>query len=513
MRALSAIRLSVLTDETTSPERQREANKETAAQFGAAIVGEALDLDVSATKTSPFERPELGKWLAAPDSFDMICWWRQDRAIRNMDHMHALSVWAREHRKVLAFREGPGGDFFQLDFRNPLDPVTQLMVTVFAFAAQMEAQAIKDRVTGAQAALRSMPLRWRGSRPPYGYMPEKMPGGWTLVPDPAAVRVIERMALEITEGKSWVQLAYGLQRDGVPTPRNHWRLKQGREPKAEEIWTHTTLRHVLKAPTLLGYKVHQGRTVRTPEGDPVPMTREPILTRDEWDALQAVIKAKSPDTAPRRDSVDALLHGVAHCDSCGGRMYLTRRKDRADQYKCGCRQRGVECAEPANVRGDWLDQWAAEEFLRLLGGVREYQTRQVPGSDPRPEIEEVTAELERHYEKQGTQRSAAARAAWEKHAEALDARLAALEALPVVEAHTEHVEGVRLLSEVWGQADTAERRMMLRDAGIRVSVKRAASGGYRSLSEDRVTFEVTDEFFAAAAEEALAVEHAERSWA
>lgn len=94
-RALSAVRLSVETDETTSPGRQRAANEGAAASVGARIIGEAVDLGVSASKTTPFERPELGPWLAQPDSFDVLCFWRFDRAVRSMADMNALVQWAR----------------------------------------------------------------------------------------------------------------------------------------------------------------------------------------------------------------------------------------------------------------------------------------------------------------------------------------------------------------------------------------------------------------------------------
>src|SRR5699024_12053218 len=62
-RALLAIRLSVRTDETTSPERQEEACRSAATHYGLSVAGVASDIDVSATKTTPWERPELGKWL------------------------------------------------------------------------------------------------------------------------------------------------------------------------------------------------------------------------------------------------------------------------------------------------------------------------------------------------------------------------------------------------------------------------------------------------------------------
>ncbi|WP_152522892.1 hypothetical protein [Nocardiopsis potens] len=65
LRALSAIRLSVRTDETTSPARQRAANTGEAARRGAVLIGEAEDPDVSATRTTPFDDPEAVAILSA----------------------------------------------------------------------------------------------------------------------------------------------------------------------------------------------------------------------------------------------------------------------------------------------------------------------------------------------------------------------------------------------------------------------------------------------------------------
>ena len=91
LRGVRCVRLSVMTDETTSPERQREA----------------VDLDVSASAFGPFDGPQLGGWLARPDDFDALAWWRFDRAIRSMAYMHELAAWAREHRKMLVFTARP----------------------------------------------------------------------------------------------------------------------------------------------------------------------------------------------------------------------------------------------------------------------------------------------------------------------------------------------------------------------------------------------------------------------
>ncbi|WP_229848376.1 recombinase family protein [Streptomyces melanogenes] len=86
LRGVRCIRLSVRTDETTSPERQRESDDQAAAALGIDFgegdaLREAVDLDVSASKVGPFERPQLGAWLKRPDDFDALVFWRFDRAI------------------------------------------------------------------------------------------------------------------------------------------------------------------------------------------------------------------------------------------------------------------------------------------------------------------------------------------------------------------------------------------------------------------------------------------------
>jgi DNA invertase Pin-like site-specific DNA recombinase len=170
-----------MTDETTSPERQREADDIAAAalniDFGSGdALREAVDLDVSASKVAPFDRPALGAWLSRPNDYDVLVWWRFDRAIRSMSDMHDLAKWAKQRRKMLVFAEGIGGGRLVFDFRNPMDPMSELMMLMLAFAAQVESQSIKDRVTGALAAIRKMQLRWRGGgKPPYGYMPAPCP--------------------------------------------------------------------------------------------------------------------------------------------------------------------------------------------------------------------------------------------------------------------------------------------------------------------------------------------------
>jgi hypothetical protein len=450
-----------------------------------------------------------------------------------MDDMHELAKWAREHRKMIAFAEGPGGRLV-LDFRDALNPMAQLMVTLFAFAAQMEAQAIRERVTSAQAAMRVMPLRWRGSRPPYGYMPAPLEGGgWTLVQDPEAVAVLERIIRELMgdpsadiPGKSLAEIARGLNEDGIPSSRDHWSLKKGRETggktggKAGETvvrgrfaWRHGAIKELLTSERLLGWKLTGGEPVRVGiKGAPVMATNEPILTREEFDAIGAALTERSVDNkkADRVDTV-ALLLGVIHCEACGERMYLHRPSanskstSKTETYKCGTHTRGRKCDTPAVIKHEWADEFVEREFLRILGSLEVTYTRTIPGYDPQPEIAATRAEFALHQEQQGRQKSNAAQDAWQKRADALDARLTELEARPKIESRREEIRTGRQYADSWRDADVTGKRRMLVEAGTVLTVKRGTRGGWRRLDESRVSFEVRDPFFADAGAELTAL--------
>ncbi|MFI1867173.1 recombinase family protein [Streptomyces jumonjinensis] len=521
LRALSAIRLSVDTDETTSPGRQREANDKAAASLGARVVGEAVDLGISASKTTPFERPELGAWLARPDEFDVVLFWRLDRAVRSMADMSALVGWARRHGKRLIFAEGPGGARLELDMTNV---VGELIATLLAFAAQMEAQSIAERVLGAQAAMRTMPLRWRGSRPHYGYIPAPLDGGgWTLVPDtetvegcgPSPVAVIERIIRDLMgdpangmPGKAVSVIAAELNAEGIPSPRDYWSLRKGRSTggktggaKGEKAvvrdrfnWAPNMITKLLRSPALLGWKTHNGKPVRDSEGKPIMVTADPILTRSQYDAVGALLDSRAIDNRERKDT-NALLLAVIHCVSCSGRMYLNKQATKANQapvYKCNSHARGSLCQAPANVRGDWADDYVQREFLALNGGIHVTRVVDTSGYDPAPEIAATLIEFKDHQEQKGRQRSRSAKEEWQRRADALDARLAELEETPKVEPRREVISTGRTYADEWDDADTAGRRRMLMDAGAHLTVKRGTRGGWRRLDESRVVFALRD---------------------
>ncbi|MEU1077426.1 MULTISPECIES: recombinase family protein [unclassified Streptomyces] len=511
LRGVRCVRLSVRTDETTSPERQREADDIAAAALGINFgegdaLREAVDLDVSASKVGPFDRPQLGKWLKRPDTFDALVFWRFDRAIRSMQDMHELAKWARAHRKMIVFAEGLGGTGrLVFDFRNPMDPMSELMMMMFAFAAQVETQSTSDRVTGAQAAMRKMPLRWRGGgQPAYGYLPAPTPAehggvGWTLAPDPEAIEVIERIIAALLAGLAPLAIARMLNADRVLSPSAHWaayraRTKNGgAEPEESATakrkpaqWRDKTIVKMLTSPAIMGWKMHRGNPVRDDQGAPVLAAEKPILTREEFDQVGALLAPKPVAERPpvRKDS-GALLLRVIHCDGCGSRMYLNK-----GYYKCSSYKYGANCEAASCLRGDWADEYVSAEFLRLVGPVQITRTIEIPGYDPQPEIDATLAEFEEHQRQKGRQKSKTAQAAWQRHADSLDARLAELETREKTEPRRDVIGTGRTYADDWNGADNVARRTMLVEAGARLMVKRGTRGGWRKLDLRRVDFTI-----------------------
>ncbi len=525
LRGVRCVRLSVRTDETTSPERQREADDIAATALGIDFgegdeLREAVDLDVSASKIGPFDRPQLGGWLARPDDYEALVWWRFDRAIRSMGDMHELAKWAREHRKMLVFAEGIGGGRLVFDFRNPIDPTSELMMLMLAFAAQVESQSVSDRVSGAQSAMRRMTLRWRGGQPPYGYLPAPMPKehggvGWTLVPDPEAVKVIERIIAWLISGLTTHAIAQKLNAEGVLSPSAHWKAYQarkksttdtepGEQKKRPAQWRASTITRMLACPAIMGWKMHKGNPVRDDQGAPVMATETPVLTREEFDQVGMLLAPKpTAEKAPRRKDSSALLLRVIHCAGCGSRMYCKQ-----GYYSCSSYKYGTHCSAPCVIRADWVNEYVTTEFLRTAGPIQLTHVTEVPGYDPAPEIAATVAEMEEHDEQKARRKSKAGMAAWQKRADALESRLIELEAREKTEPRRVVTPTGRTFADEWHSADIADRRAMLVDAGARLDIKRGVKGGWRTLDVRRVEFTITGDLDPAIEENVRAADDA-----
>jgi DNA invertase Pin-like site-specific DNA recombinase len=117
MRLLGAVRLSSLTDESTSPVRQREQIEGWGKLHRHTLAAITEDLDVSGA-VSPFERPELGPWLTDPAKialWDALIISKFDRLGRSQRDYLDLIEWTEANGKALVSVAE------SLDFSTPTD--------------------------------------------------------------------------------------------------------------------------------------------------------------------------------------------------------------------------------------------------------------------------------------------------------------------------------------------------------------------------------------------------------
>nr|WP_104815544.1 hypothetical protein [Kitasatospora sp. MMS16-BH015] len=184
-------------------------------------------------------------------------------------------------------------------------------------------------------------------------------------------------------------------------------------------------------------------------------------------------------------------------------MYLNKqesKKNQAPVHKRNYHARGDKCEAPANIRGDWADEFVIAAFLRLVGGIQTRTTVVVPGYDPAPELNATVAEFTAQLKIQGQQKSKHAANEWQKRHDALDRRIADLEPREKTEPQRTVVGTGRTYADAWATADLAGRRGMLVDAGARLDVKRGTRGGWRKLDTRGVDFTMNSELDQAAEE-------------
>ncbi|MET8585109.1 recombinase family protein [Streptomyces collinus] len=370
-RALGVVRLSTVTEVTTSPGRQRAAIRMCAERLRLTLIAEAADLGVSARRTSPFERPSLSSWLQRPGEYDALVWSHVDRAARSVPHMSQLLEWGEEHMTTLVFAMPEEAQPLVVPPFASRDIIRRCMDR--AYVAEQEARTISARLTSAHEALRATG-RYGGGLVPFGYRKAAHPAGvgWCLAPDPDTTGIVRMIVDDVHSGLSLVAIAHKLESAGIPVPRDRHAQLQGRPMGGRRHgrdferfrWTAGSLSKILRTPALMGHRVHKGKSIRDSEGAPV-LIGPPLLSEAEYQALQNVLDARSKGPHPKRRET-SLLIGVAHCAGCDGRMYFATRKGYTyGDYVCRASARGTTCPAPAAMRASWLDDYTVSRYREV----------------------------------------------------------------------------------------------------------------------------------------------------
>lgn len=444
------------------------------------MVGVAQDLDVSAGKTTPFDRPQLGKWLKRPQDYDVIVFFRVDRIVRRLFDLADLIRWSREHGVTLV-----SATEAHFDLSTEFGDIIALLV---AKVAELELQAISER--NASAFKHNYSLgKWRGGMAPWGYVPAQIDGEWRLTQDPEQVTAILEVVERVLKGEPLRSIAHDLTRRGVATPRDMFARYQGREEKGYE-WHSGPLKRALTSPTLLGrvvtrevVKDAQGRPQRDTKGrkvfgrealvvtdDGTPVVRaEPILTREVFDRVGVELSGRENRKEPTKRSSGLLLR-ILYCGVCDQPAYrLKGGPGRKPRYRCSSEQKLNACGNKT-IPLDYAEEEVEKAILANLGPFERKTRVWFSGEDHTDELREVNDAILDITDLLGTpafRRGTKQRARLDKRLEALSARQQELEQSPRTAPGWRYESTGELFSDWWKAQDVEAKNVYLRTMGFR----------------------------------------------
>lgn len=464
MRILPVIRLSHLTDETTSPERQMEKVTQYAALGDHELVPitEAnYDLDVSGA-VSPFDRPGLGPWLRDDrlDQWDALCSAKLDRVSRSIFDFTALLSWLEAHGKSLIILDP------MMDLTKPEGRVTAHLLMSFA---EYEREVIGARVKDAHDKL------WRdgkytGGVVPFGYMPVKLAKNWGYAPDPEYAPLVAEMADRLLRGQTLRQVARWLRELGVPSPKNVIRKRNGK-PLADTPWFPSAVRAILSSPAVLGAVVNtDGKPYRDDEGFTI-YRAAPLIDREVYEAVQAHLALNA---TPVRINTSPLVQ-VAFC-VCGAPMHstvTTRAHYTYRYYQCHKSHHRDGTCRSKLVRAEPVEKAVFSALLEFAGDAYLTERKLIPGRDYSEEIARIGEQIG-HLSGvvaigQATGKDVSQEAEMLARAQAEIRRLAALDPVP---ARIDPVATGKRFRAHWESLDTVGRNRFLRDAGVRAVISK-----------------------------------------
>ena len=459
-RVLGAVRLSRMTDETTSPERQREQIHTWAKLHGHQVVHITEDADVSGSVPAAL-RPDLGPWLTDPAlmaRWDILTAAKTDRISRSVSDLCDLIEYAQVHGKYLA----SVAEQFDLS-----TPAGRMVAHILASVAEFERERTGERRREATEALLKAG-RWPGGRYAYGYRAEKNGNGWYLVPDPETALVVQWMAQQVISGRAATAVARDLNARGVPTPAG------GHEWRPEVVIGN------LRNPELTGQVHWKGEPVRDGEGEIV--RRGGVLDDATFAAVQAALDGNSQQRGGRRSNASLLLR-VAYCGRCQEPLYRSRKKVRGvthDYYACKARLASGpdKCGEPY-FRVDELEQFISGIVLDYCGDVPRRVKQVTPAEDHSADLASVTEAISAMQTK-----LIGSKVSPELFADTvskLEARKAKLEAQPSRPERVDWVKTGETFRQWWEGLDEDGRHRYLIEAGVTVSAKHLERGQQRII--------------------------------
>ncbi len=318
--------------------RQDEDLDELAARRGYTIVASYLDNDIGASTRSKKRRDGYADMMAdaRTGKFKVILAYTSSRLTRR----------PREHEDLIDLAEGYGIKYEYL--RSPSFDLNtsagRRIARILAASDAGESEDISERVTRARLQ-QAQQGRFGGGIRPYGHRKD------------GSLHEVE--AAEIVAAANAVLAGSGLR--GIIADLN----ARGVATRRGGRWVSVSLRSILLQPRLAGLMSYGGEIIEALDGDHKPLW-QPILDRDQWEAVGAILNSPSRRTTPGPTPkwLGSRLYRCGHPSHGGGVVTMVHgmagRNERTGTYRC-LTGHLVRAAEPVD---DLVERYAVERLSR-----------------------------------------------------------------------------------------------------------------------------------------------------
>ena len=325
---------------------QLRALRDFAGRNGYVVAREYID---EAESGRVADRPQFTKMLdeaALPEApFQEILVWKFSRFTRKREHAVAFkSMLRRRGIRVTSITEHADDT-----------PTGKLMEAIIESVDEFYSENLAQEVTRGmrEAASRGF---WVASRPPYGYKRVKVQDGAKERPrlelNPPVDDIVRRIFDMAINGKSVLDITRELNDEGIPTTNG-------------KPWLKTTVHRLLNNEAYTGTLVwgqnakDGGEPVRVVDAHPA------IVTRDEYQYVQRLLKSRAPKHVnPRRVSSPYILSSLLNFELCNVSMSGAEAKGgRYSYYVCQSKiKKGTETCETPRLNARDFERTIIEQL-------------------------------------------------------------------------------------------------------------------------------------------------------
>ncbi len=210
----------------------------------------------------------------------------------------------------------------------------------------------------------------------YGYLKDPEQKGHLII-DEEAAQIVREVFTLFANGYGKTAIARMLNDRGIPNPTEYKRQKglRYKQPKSKcsTLWKYFAISHMLTNEIYIGNMV-QGKygsiSYKTKINKPRPKedwyrvenTHEPIIDRDLWDKVQALIKEKSK---PFSNGQIGLFARKVKCMQCGYTLRTNKLTSGKRYLKCSTRHVSKDACDGCMISVDSLEEIVLKELQEL----------------------------------------------------------------------------------------------------------------------------------------------------